>query len=52
MVTNPSQQVNRHGIAHGVFTEFETQEIALKYLALLDGLGFVLFHDRLVSGTL
>jgi hypothetical protein len=28
MVTNPSQQVNRHGIAHGVFTEFETQEIA------------------------
>ena len=51
-VADPSQQVNRHGIAHGVFTGFETQGITLKYLALLDGLGFVLFHDRLVAGTL
>jgi hypothetical protein len=51
-VPDPSTSVNRHGIAHGVFTGFENQEIALKYLALIDGLAFLLMHDRLVSGTL
>jgi hypothetical protein len=51
-VFDPSASVNRHGIAHGVFTAFENQEITLKYLALMDGLAFLLLHDRLVSGTL
>jgi len=51
-VTDPSTSVNRHGIAHGVFTGFENQEIALKYLALIDGLAFLLLHDRVVSGNL
>ncbi len=51
-VGDPSKYVNRHGIAHGVFTGFESQEIALKYLLLLDGLSFLLVHDRMVSGSL
>jgi hypothetical protein len=28
-IANPKQEVNRHGIAHGVSTGFETQELAL-----------------------
>jgi len=51
-VVDPGQQVNRHGIAHGIFAGFETRDIALKYLILLDSLAFVVFHDRLVAGTL
>jgi hypothetical protein len=52
LLNDPSRQVNRHGIAHGVFTGFETREITLKYLALIDGLISVLLHDRIVAGTL
>jgi hypothetical protein len=51
-VVDPGQQVNRDGIAHGIFAGFETRDIALKYLILLDSLAFVVFHDRLVAGTL
>jgi hypothetical protein len=45
-------EVNRHGIAHGVFVELENQTIALKYLALLDGLAFVILEDRIVTNGL
>ena len=34
-VKDPKSIVNRHGIAHGVFTGFECEEISLKYLILL-----------------
>lgn len=51
-VGDPAKEVNRHGIAHGVFAGFETRNICLKYLILLDALAFVLLHDRLVTGTL
>jgi hypothetical protein len=52
VITDASIEVNRHGIVHGVFTGFECQDIALKYLILMDSLGFVLLHDRMASGTL
>jgi hypothetical protein len=51
-VTSPEQQVNRHGVAHGVFSGFETRGIAFKYLVLLDALAFVVFHDRMITGNL
>jgi len=51
-ITNPRQDINRHGIAHGVFTSFESQEVALKFLILMDCLGFVLLQDRLIRGLL
>ncbi len=51
-IADPKQEVNRHGIAHGVFTEFETQELALKFLILIDCVAFVLLQDQLVRGVL
>jgi hypothetical protein len=51
-IRDPANEVNRHGIAHGVFVGFENQTIALKYLALLDGLAFILLQDRVVASTL
>jgi hypothetical protein len=51
-ITDSQQQVNRHGIAHGVFTGFENREIALKYLILMDCLAFMLLHERIAMGTL
>ena len=51
-IGDPTQEVNRHGIVHGVFTGFETKNIALKYLVLVDALALVILHDRVVSGTL
>jgi hypothetical protein len=51
-VNDPAKEVTRHGIAHGVFKNFENREIALKYLILLDALGYVLLHDKLLAGTL
>ncbi len=51
-VGDPGQEVNRHGIAHGVFTGFESKSIALKYLVLLDALALVLLHDKLLTGRL
>ena len=51
-VADPALQVSRHGVAHGIFGGFETRDIALKYLILLDALAFVVFHDRFVDGKL
>ncbi|MGO8759570.1 MAG: hypothetical protein ACLQG3_15730 [Terracidiphilus sp.] len=51
-IADPKQEVNRHGIAHGVFTGFETQELALKFLILIDCVAFVLLQDQLVRGVL
>jgi hypothetical protein len=51
-VNDPAKEVTRHGIAHGVFKNFENRDIALKYLILLDSLAYVLLHDKLLAGTL
>jgi hypothetical protein len=51
-LTSPAEQVNRHGIAHGVFTGFESKGIALKYLVLMDSLAFILLHDKILTGNL
>jgi hypothetical protein len=51
-ITDPANEVNRHGIAHGVFVGFENQTIALKYFALFDGLAFILLQDRVVASSL
>ncbi len=51
-VTDPSQQVTRHGISHGVFKNFENRDISLKYLILLDALAYVVLHDKLLTGKL
>ena len=51
-IGDPRQQVNRHGIVHGVFTGFEARDIALKYLVLMDALALVMLHDRIVSDVL
>ena len=51
-IGDPTQEVNRHGIAHGVFTGFETRDIALKHLILLDGLAFLLLHDKTMTNRL
>lgn len=49
-ISDPSDIVNRHGIAHGIFTDFECEGISLKYLILLDSLSFILLHDRMLLG--
>lgn len=51
-IGEPSQEINRHGIAHGVFTGFESRDIALKYLVLLDGLALLLLHDKTLTNRL
>ena len=51
-VSNPATTINRHGIVHGVFTEFECEEISLKYLILLDSLSFVLLHDKMLTRSI
>ena len=51
-IGDPTQEVNRHGIVHGVFTSFQAKNIALKYLVLVDALALVMLHDQVVSGTL
>jgi hypothetical protein len=45
-------EINRHGISHGAFTDFECKEISLKLLILFDGLSYVLLNDKIVSGDL
>jgi len=44
--------INRHGILHGIFTQFESEELSLKFLMLLDSLIFILLSDRLATGSL
>ncbi len=51
-IGDPTQEVNRHGIVHGIFTGFEARDIALKYLVLVDGLALIMLHDQVVRGTL
>ena len=51
-INDPRQEVNRHGIAHGKFTGFESREMALKYLVLLDGLALLLLHDKMLTDKL
>src|SRR3989338_3644452 len=52
LISDPGQEVNRHCIAHGLFTGFETRDMALKYLILLDALALVLLHDKMLTGKL
>lgn len=47
-ISDPSTTINRHGIAHGLYTGFENKEISLKYLILLDLLSFVILHDKML----
>jgi hypothetical protein len=51
-INDPATEVTRHGIAHGIFKNFENRDIALKYLILLDALAYVILHDKLLAGTL
>ena len=51
-IQEPEKIVNRHGILHGVFSQFENEELSLKYLILLDTLAFILVADRMATGTL
>lgn len=47
-ISDSSRIINRHGIVHGLYTGFESEEISLKYLILLDLLSFILLHDKMV----
>lgn len=49
-ITDPRKQVNRHGIVHGIFSGFESEELALKLLILLDSLAFILLSDKISQG--
>jgi hypothetical protein len=51
-ISDPTDEINRHGVAHGLFVGFESRAIALKYLAMLDGLALLLLQDRIVTGKL
>ncbi len=51
-ISDPTKIVNRHGIAHGVFTGFESEEVSLKYLILFDALWFLLLHDKMLRRAL
>lgn len=51
-IKSPSTTINRHGIAHGVFTGFECEEISLKYLILLDLLSYILLHDKMLRQSI
>ena len=51
-IDDPTTMPNRHGILHGKFTQFETEELSLKFLILLDSLAFILVSDRMAMGTL
>jgi len=51
-IDDPSNIINRHGIAHGCFTGFECKGISLKYLILLDSLCYVLLHDKILTNSL
>jgi len=51
-VSDPATTINRHGIAHGIFTGFECKEISLKYLILLDSLFLVLLHDKMMTNKI
>lgn len=51
-IKSPSTTINRHGIAHGVFTGFEHEEISLKYLILLDLLSYILLHDKMLRQSI
>jgi hypothetical protein len=45
-------EINRHGIAHGSFVDFECKEISLKLLILFDALAYVLLNDKIAVGDL
>ncbi len=51
-VQDPTKQVNRHGILHGLYTDFEERRIALKFLALIDSIGHVILHDKVIRNVL
>jgi len=51
-IKEPARETNRHGILHGIFTDFENKELALKLLILIDSLAFVLLSDKMASGTI
>jgi hypothetical protein len=51
-IHSPEKIINRHGILHGIFTQFESEELSLKFLMLLDSLAFSIFSDRLATGSL
>ena len=51
-VKDVKAEINRHGIAHGAFTDFECKEISLKLLILFDALTYVLLNDKMLTGNL
>jgi len=51
-ISNPRTQINRHGILHGLFKDFECKEIALKYLLLLDSLTLLILQDKIITHNL
>jgi hypothetical protein len=51
-ISDSSTLINRHGIAHGAFINFDNQIVSLKYMILLDALATLILHDRIVRGSL
>jgi len=45
-IRDPAVEVTRHGIAHGRFIGFESSDIALKYIVLLDSLAYLMLHRQ------
>jgi hypothetical protein len=52
VIQDAGDRINRHGVAHGIFTGFECKGVSLKYLILLDSLAFLLLHDKMVTHSL
>jgi hypothetical protein len=50
-INNPKEMINRHGIAHGIFFDFDSKIIALKYLILLESLCYLILHDKIIQNT-
>ncbi len=51
-IGNPDREINRHGIVHGAFTDFESHVVSTKFLLLIDALCHVVLHDRIVRGRM
>lgn len=51
-IPQPSELINRHGVLHGAFVNFESEILSAKYLCLLDGLSYLILNDRIIRGGL
>lgn len=50
-ISEPGDQINRHGIVHGSFIGFENKTIAFKYLLLIDCLASIIEHERIMTNS-